>query len=111
MTRVKGNKGIVNIIRGDDLKRMRLAANKTTVAIARVVGVSRITYENWEKDIGQPKINQFLIIGSYCSINIKPLLNQFNLLKKQLKNIRMNDENNTISKRATRSKSNEPSKD
>ncbi|NQZ83266.1 MAG: helix-turn-helix transcriptional regulator [Colwellia sp.] len=104
----------MNIIRGDDLKRMRLAANKTTVDIAKVIGVSRITYENWEKDIGQPKINQFLIIGSYCSINLKPLLNQFNLLKKQLKNIRMNDENNTISKRATRNKStksNEQSKD
>jgi DNA-binding XRE family transcriptional regulator len=94
----------VNIISGDDLKRMRLSANKTTVNIAKVVGVSRITYENWEKDIGQPKINQFLIIGSYCSINLNPLLNQFKILKQQLKNIRRNDENNTISKRATRNK-------
>jgi DNA-binding XRE family transcriptional regulator len=98
----------LNIISGDDLKRMRLSANKTTVDIAKVIGVSRITYENWEKDIGQPKINQFLIIGSYCSINLTPLLNQFKILKQQLKNIRMNDANNTISKRATRSK---PSKD
>ncbi|MFT5758955.1 MAG: transcriptional regulator with XRE-family HTH domain [Alteromonadaceae bacterium] len=91
-------------VTGNDLKRMRLAKNKKTLEMAKVVGVSRVTYENWEKGIGQPKINQFLILGSYCSINFKPLLHQFDFLKQKLKNIRMNDEDNTISKRATSGK-------
>ena len=45
---------------GEDLKRLRLKANRTTDQAARVAGVSRATYENWEKGVGKPKGDQTL---------------------------------------------------
>lgn len=54
-------------ITGRDLRQMRLQAKKTTSAMANAAGVStRKTYENWEQNIGQPKMNQFITLSIFC---------------------------------------------
>ena len=68
------------LISGTDLRRMRERSKKTTVEMANKVGVSRNTYENWEKDVGQPKINQFFSLCAFCAVDLTPLLNQFGKL-------------------------------
>ncbi|TMO97533.1 helix-turn-helix transcriptional regulator [Pseudoalteromonas ruthenica] len=65
------------LISGTDLRRMRERSKKTTVEMAKRVGVSRNTYENWEKDVGQPKVNQFILLCTYCAVDLSPLINQF----------------------------------
>lgn len=69
------------LISGTDLRRMRERSKKTTVEMANKVGVSRNTYENWEKDVGQPKINQFISLCTFCAVDLSPLLNQFGKIK------------------------------
>ena len=64
------------MIEGFDLRKMRLEAKKTTSEMARLAGVkSRKTYENWEKNVGRPNINQFLNMAQGCGYNISPVLN------------------------------------
>ena len=64
-------------ISGDDLRNMRTFAGKTTKQMANRVKVSRNTYENWEKGVGQPKTTQFVTLCIYCGIDISGLMNQF----------------------------------
>ena len=66
---------------GDDLRRMRKAAKKTTVQMAKRAGVTRQAYELWEKDVGQPKISQFFSLMIFCSMDLDSIKNQFNQLK------------------------------
>jgi len=57
---------IIKYIDGAFLRKMRLEKGHTTVKMAEIAGVkTRKTYENWEKNKGEPNINQliFMIIG------------------------------------------------
>lgn len=54
-------------ISGKDLRSMRQHAGLTTVQMAELAGVkTRKTYENWEKDIGSPNVNQFIALCLGC---------------------------------------------
>tara|TARA_R110000868_G_scaffold189537_2_gene432545 strand:- start:3311 stop:3532 length:222 start_codon:yes stop_codon:yes gene_type:complete len=54
-------------ISGQDIRDIRKEAKKTTVRMAEFAGVkTRKTYENWEKDIGTPSINQFISMLIGC---------------------------------------------
>jgi DNA-binding XRE family transcriptional regulator len=57
-------------INGSDLRKMRLDAGLTTVKMAKLVNVkTRKTYENWEKNIGAPNMNQFIALCVGCNYN------------------------------------------
>ncbi len=64
------------VISGDDLRNMRQYAGKTTKEMANKVKVSRNTYENWEKDVGQPKTMQFFTLCLYCGIDVDSFITQ-----------------------------------
>lgn len=89
-------------IMGEDLRNMRLSVDKTTKEMARKAGVSRITYENWETGIGEPRMNQFIDIGKACSLNLAPLFEQISLLRDQFKERDENETAQKIRKRASR---------
>ena len=58
----------MRFINGSDLRSMRLIAGLTTLQMASAAGVkTRKTYENWEKNIGTPNVNQFLAMTKACS--------------------------------------------
>jgi DNA-binding XRE family transcriptional regulator len=49
---------------------MRLDAGLTTVKMAKLADVkTRKTYENWEKNIGAPSMNQFIAMCVGCNYN------------------------------------------
>ena len=50
--------------------------------MAKVAGVSRQTYELWEKGAGEPKASQFMRLMLYCSFDLSALTDQFDKLKK-----------------------------
>jgi DNA-binding XRE family transcriptional regulator len=57
-------------INGVDLRKMRLDAGLTTVKMAKLANVkTRKTYENWEKNIGAPSMNQFIAMCVGCNYN------------------------------------------
>jgi transcriptional regulator with XRE-family HTH domain len=57
-------------IKGADLRKMRLDAGLTTVKMAELAKVkTRKTYENWEKSIGSPSMNQFIALCVGCNYN------------------------------------------
>ena len=57
-------------ISGADLRKMRLDAGLTTVKMAKLAKVkTRKTYENWEKNIGAPSMNQFIALCVGCNYN------------------------------------------
>ena len=57
-------------IHGADLRKMRLDAGLTTVKMAQLAEVkTRKTYENWEKNIGAPSMNQFIAMCVGCNYN------------------------------------------
>ena len=57
-------------IKGTDLRKMRLDAGLTTVKMAELAKVkTRKTYENWEKNIGSPSMNQFIALCVGCNYN------------------------------------------
>ena len=78
---------------GDDLRRFRKYARKTTAQAAKHLGVSRNTYENWEKDVGQPKMAQFLKLCAFYSVDISSLFKHLAKLNDQ-KEDNSNDINN-----------------
>ena len=66
------------IITGTDLRIMRLRAGKTTVQMAEFAGVkTRKTYENWEKNVGSPSMNQFLAMSMSCGFNPAELVKMY----------------------------------
>ena len=66
-------------IKGQHLRSMRLRAKLTTVTMSQLAGVkTRKTYENWEKDIGIPDINQFFAMAEGCGYAIEPIELWFN---------------------------------
>jgi len=57
-------------ISGADLRKMRLNKGLTTVKMAKVAMVkTRKTYENWERDMGSPDINQLILMVQACDMN------------------------------------------
>ncbi|ABG39876.1 MULTISPECIES: helix-turn-helix domain-containing protein [Paraglaciecola] len=57
-------------ITGADLRKMRQDAGLTTVKMAKLANVkTRKTYENWEKEIGSPSMNQFIAMCVGCNYN------------------------------------------
>jgi DNA-binding XRE family transcriptional regulator len=57
-------------ITGADLRKMRQEAGLTTVKMAKLANVkTRKTYENWEKEIGSPSMNQFIAMCVGCNYN------------------------------------------
>lgn len=95
---------LVRFITGDDLRRARLSVNRTTTEMAKKLGVSRVTLENWELEISQPKINQALELLIYCHLDIQPLLTQLAALTTQFKNHQENDINKPNACRASKRK-------
>lgn len=66
------------IISGTDLRRMRLKAGKTTVQMAEFAGVkTRKTYENWEKNVGSPSMNQFIAMAQECGFQPAALVKMY----------------------------------
>lgn len=58
-------------IRGCDLRSMRSVAGLTTLQMAKAAGVkTRKTYENWEKDVGTPNVNQFFEMVKACDFDL-----------------------------------------
>ncbi|MBD1581753.1 helix-turn-helix transcriptional regulator [Pseudoalteromonas sp. S16_S37] len=55
---------------------MRVNRRKTTKQVAKALGVTRQTYENWENDITQPKVNQFIILCTYHCIDFSSIFSQ-----------------------------------
>lgn len=66
---------------GEDLRNMRLKAEFSTRKVAESIGVTRKTVENWEMNIGQPKLNQFLKLCILYQFNSAQLV--ANLLSRE----------------------------
>ena len=49
--------------------------------MAKCAGVSRQTYELWEKGAGEPKASQFLKLMLFCAIDLSALKVQFDNLR------------------------------
>ena len=59
-----------NIIRGRDLKLMRVQAKLTTGDMAQFLGIrSRKTIENWESERCVPSINQYILYCKFCDFH------------------------------------------
>lgn len=72
----------MEMIRGTDLRAMRRVAGLTTQQMANIAGVkTRKTYENWEKNVGTPNVNQFFALVEGCGMT----LNELNDFRKFLK--------------------------
>lgn len=63
-------------ITGADLRKMRLTAGFTTVKMAELASVkTRKTYENWEKNVGSPSMNQFIAMCNGCNVDSSVFVN------------------------------------
>lgn len=55
-----------------------MLAGKTTKQMAELAGVkTRKTYENWEKDIGTPSLNQFVELVKSCGFKPADIVKLF----------------------------------
>ena len=70
---------------GEDLRHVRLSADRTMEEVAKDVGVSRATISNWEKGIGKPDIDQFLDFYSYCGRNMKIIYEEIFSIRGEIK--------------------------
>jgi len=69
---------------GGDLRAIRMVSGKTTENMAKAAGVkTRKTYENWEKNIGTPSVNQFMAMAKACGFKASELIANFELKKAQ----------------------------
>lgn len=65
-------------ITGADLRSMRTVSGLTTRAMARAAGVkTRKTYENWEKNVGTPSVNQFIAMAVGCGFKASEIISHF----------------------------------
>ncbi|MCO7199781.1 helix-turn-helix transcriptional regulator [Pseudoalteromonas sp. OANN1] len=69
---------------GDDLRRMRKVAGKTTQEMANLVGVERGTYENYEKGVSKFPYEYFEVWCDACGINLNPLREQILALRDKI---------------------------
>jgi len=62
-------------IMGSDLRAMRMVSGLTTVAMSKAAGVkTRKTYENWEKNVGTPSVNQFIAMAAACGLKASEII-------------------------------------
>ena len=62
-------------IMGSDLRAMRMVSGLTTVAMSQAAGVkTRKTYENWEKNVGTPSVNQFIAMAAACGLKASEVI-------------------------------------
>lgn len=65
-------------INGSDLRALRMVSGHTTMAMAKAAGVkTRKTYENWEKNIGSPSVNQFLAMVEHCGFKASEIISNY----------------------------------
>lgn len=58
-------------IRGADLRNLRNMGGLTTMQMAAAAGVkTRKTYENWEKGMSTPNVNQFFDMVRACGFDM-----------------------------------------
>lgn len=58
-------------VRGADLRSLRNLGGLTTMQMAAAAGVkTRKTYENWEKDVSTPNVNQFFDMVRACGFDL-----------------------------------------
>jgi len=58
-------------IRGSDLRNLRNMGGLTTMQMAAAAGVkTRKTYENWEKGMSTPNVNQFFDMVRACGFDM-----------------------------------------
>ena len=59
-------------VTGADLRNLRITAGLTTSQMAQAAGVkNRKTYENWEKGLGTPNVNQFFYMVKACGVDME----------------------------------------
>lgn len=74
-------------IKGSDLRAIRNFAGKTTLQMAHAAGVkTRKTYENWEKNVGTPNVNQFINMVEFCGLDPETLTHFLDVILKQSQN-------------------------
>lgn len=67
-------------IMGSDLRAMRMVSGLTTVAMAKAAEVkTRKTYENWEKNVGTPSVNQFIAMANACGLSAAEVIAHYEL--------------------------------
>ncbi len=67
-------------ITGSDLRAMRMISGLTTSAMARAAGVkTRKTYENWEKNMSSPSVNQFISMAKACGLSAGEFISNFEM--------------------------------
>lgn len=68
----------MRLVKGSDLRAMRMVAGLRTMDMANAAGVkTRKTYENWEKNIGTPSVNQFISMTKACGLSAAELIAHF----------------------------------
>ncbi len=74
---MKGISGIPPLtLRGSDFRALRLLSNKSTIEMATAAGLkTHKTYENWEKNIGCPTVNQFFALAKECRFAPSEIIN------------------------------------
>lgn len=65
-----------HMITGDDLKNMRLLAGKTQKQMADLVGISRDTYLNYEKEVSKIPLEYFVVWSKVCKIDFTSIFKQ-----------------------------------
>ncbi|MCY7296682.1 helix-turn-helix transcriptional regulator [Alteromonas sp. a30] len=70
----------MRLVKGSDLRAMRMVAGLRTLDMASAAGVkTRKTYENWEKNIGTPSVNQFISMAQACGLSAADLISHIEL--------------------------------
>ncbi len=70
----------MRLITGNDLRAMRMVSGKTTTAMANAAGVrTRKTYENWEKNMSSPSVNQFMAMAHECGLSAAEFIANFEM--------------------------------
>lgn len=65
---------------GNDLRAMRNVSGLTTSQMANAAGVkTRKTYENWEKNVGTPNVNQFFNMAKACGFEALELISSLQI--------------------------------
>ena len=93
------------LVRGADLRRMRLSRNITTAEMAKKLGVTRITYERYESGESRISWNAGLNLSVFCGLDITPFTNQLKELENLFSQYKdRDDENNPNQLRASSKK-------
>ncbi|AUJ72640.1 MULTISPECIES: helix-turn-helix transcriptional regulator [Pseudoalteromonas] len=74
---------------GDDLRRLRMSADKTTQQMADLVGIRRQTYEEYEKGIRKFSFEYFLEWSTYCGMDVNPITDYFMDLRTKMQDVKL----------------------